>query len=97
MTRSDNADRILAGLAEVLEIAEGRAKPARLIVPAKVDVKAIRQAQGLTQGEFARAYGFSLAAVRDWEQERRTPEASARVLLKVIQHRPDAVREAMGA
>jgi putative transcriptional regulator len=35
--------------------------------------------------------------VRDWEQKRRRPEASARVLLKVIEHRPEAVDAALSA
>jgi putative transcriptional regulator len=43
-------------------------------VPDGVDVKAIRTKLGLSQGTFARRFGFSLAAVRDWEQHRRQPE-----------------------
>lgn len=35
-------------------------------------------------------------AVRNWEQGRRTPEESARVLLKVIDREPEAVLRALG-
>ncbi len=98
MTTKDsvNVDRIMAGLNEAVDIAEGRAKPARVYVPVDVDVKAVRKRAGLTQEAFAARYGFSVSAVRDWEQKRRKPEASARVLLRVIERRPDAVEEALG-
>lgn len=97
MAAETNFDRIMSGLNEVLAIAEGRAEPARLHVPERMDVKAIRTAQGLTQVQFAQRYGFSASAVRDWEQNRRQPEAAARVLLKVIERRPDAVLEALAS
>jgi putative transcriptional regulator len=66
-------------------------------VPSEVDVKAIRGKLGLSQESFARRYGFSPAAVRDWEQQRRQPEQAARVLLLVIAHDPTAVERALEA
>ena len=42
-------------------------------MPRAIDVKAIRRRAGLTQPAFAASYGFSVAAVRDWEQGRRRP------------------------
>ena len=92
-----NFNRIMAGLAEVEAIVEGRAEAPRVFVPAEVDVKAIRTRLGLTQPAFAAKFGFTVAAVRDWEQRRRTPEASARVLLTVIDKEPDAVLRALHA
>lgn len=97
MTRSENANRILAGLAEVADIVEDRAEAARIFVPETVDVKAIREDLGLTQKAFALRYGFSPSAVADWEQDRRRPEASARVLLKVIAKDHAAVDRALAA
>lgn len=97
MTDDTNFNRIIAGLGEVLDIVEGRAEPARVHVPAEVDVRSIRKALGLTQEAFAMRYGFSVPAVKDWEQGRRRPEAAARVLLKVIEKRPEAVSEALAA
>ena len=66
-------------------------------VPPEVDVKAIRGKLGLSQESFARRFGFSPAAVRDWEQQRRQPEQAARVLLLVIAHDPTAVERALDA
>ncbi|MGH7057870.1 MAG: helix-turn-helix domain-containing protein [Acetobacteraceae bacterium] len=64
-------------------------------VPDEVDVRAIRAKLGLSQDAFAVRFGFSAAAVRDWEQGRRRPEAAARVLLRVIAREPEAVRRAL--
>jgi len=66
-------------------------------VPDEVDVRAIRDKLGLSQEAFAARFGFSAAAVRDWEQGRRRPEAAARVLLLVIAREPKAVLRALAA
>jgi len=95
MTDNINFNRVMTGLSEVLEIVEGRAEPARVYAPAEIDVKAIRARTGLSQAAFAARYGFTLGAVRDWEQKRRRPEASARILLKVIEMRPEVVEAAL--
>jgi putative transcriptional regulator len=60
-------------------------------VPDDVDVKALRKRLGYSQSQFARRFGFAIDAVQDWEQHRRTPERTARILLKVIEREPDAV------
>ncbi len=95
--RDEDFAGIMAGLEEAIAVAEGAAAPTayRLHVPELVDVRAIRDNEGLSQRAFAEKYGFSPAAVRDWEQGRRRPEAAARILLRVIERRPDAVREAL--
>ncbi len=92
-------DKIAAGLNDAIDIVEGRADPGsfRIHVPQDVDVKSIRQHMGLSQTAFAAKYGFPAATVRDWEQGRRRPEASARILLRIIERRPDAVEDALGA
>lgn len=92
---TSNFSRIMDGLNEVSEIEAGRATPARVYVPGDVDVKAIRQRTGLNQRLFADRYGFTLGALRDWEQQRRRPEAAARLLLKVIDREPEAVERAL--
>lgn len=90
-------ERIAAGLRDAVAIQRGEADPAtyRVHVPRQVDVKAIRQKLDLSQNQFANRFGFSVAAVRDWEQARRTPEAAARVLLTVIDREPEAVQRAL--
>jgi putative transcriptional regulator len=64
-------------------------------VPDDVDVKALRNRLGYSQSQFSRLFGFAIDAVQDWEQHRRTPDRTARILLKVIEREPDAVTRAL--
>lgn len=66
-------------------------------VPETVDVLSIRRKMGLTQRQFADRFGFSVGAVRDWEQGRRQPERAARVLLLIIDRETKAVERALAA
>src|ERR1700724_2925014 len=90
-------DRIKAGLDEARAYLEGTADKRRykVHVPEKMDVKRIRMRLGLSQEAFAETYGFALSALRDWERGRRTPERSARILLKIVEKEPDAVTRAL--
>ena len=80
---------------EALDIASGKAEPARTVSIETVDVKAIRRRLGLSQAAFATEFDLSPGTVRDWEQNRRTPDRTARVLLRVIERDADAVRIAL--
>jgi putative transcriptional regulator len=77
-------DKITEGLDEALAIAQGRAEPARLHVPAEIDVKAIRRKAGMSQDTFASAFGFTIHQVRQWEQGRHRPLGAMRAYLLVI-------------
>ena len=93
---SNAGNRILRSVRHARAYARGEASEGFIAhVPDDVDVKAIRTKLRLSQEAFARRFGFSLAAVRDWEQHRRQPEQAARVLLLVIAHNPTAVTEAL--
>jgi putative transcriptional regulator len=63
--------------------------------PDMVDVTGIRKRMHLSQREFADRFGLSLSTVRDWEQGRRQPDRSARILLRVIEREGDAVVRAL--
>jgi putative transcriptional regulator len=62
---------------------------------APVDAKAIREALGLTQEQFALRFGLELAALRNWETGRREPDTAARSYLRVIARQPEAVEAAL--
>jgi putative transcriptional regulator len=95
MKKSD-FDGIVAGLGEAAAFIRGENVPGiRTHIPAEVDVKAIRGKLGLSQAAFAERHGFSLGAVRDWEQGRRVPDQSTRAFLKVINAEPEAVTRAL--
>lgn len=89
-----NGRKIIEGLQEAVAHATGTGGPARIRVvqvPITIDVRAIREKLGLSQEEFCLRFGFSLGTVRHWEQGRRYPDGSARVLLTVINRAPEAV------
>ncbi len=90
---SKNAfEKIKAGLEDAIAYAEGDAS--RGIAHQAIDVAAIRKKLGLSQAQFADRYGLDKASVQQWEQGRRRPERSARVLLRVIEQNPEAVETA---
>lgn len=88
-------EKIKAGLEDALAIAEGDLSRGVVHVPAEIDVRAIRKSLGLKQAEFAAAYGFGLARLRDWEQGRSRPDSAARAYLIVIDRDHAAVDRAL--
>jgi putative transcriptional regulator len=88
-------EQMMAGLDEVEAFLAGKQEGFKAHVPQEVDVKAIRNRLGMTQARFSDTFGFSLDAIKHWEGGRRTPEASARTLLTVIDKNPAAVLTAL--
>jgi putative transcriptional regulator len=91
--------KIKAGLDSAKAYLDGTADKRlyRVHVPQKVDVRKLRKRLGLSQEAFAETYGFAVSAVRDWEQGRRRPERSARILLKIVEKEPEAVTRALSS
>ena len=90
--------RILASVRKARAFARGETDKGFVVhVPEAVNVRAIRKRLALTRVEFAARFGFSPDAVKEWEIGRRTPDRSARILLKIVEHEPDAVRRALAA
>jgi putative transcriptional regulator len=58
-----------------------------------VNVKRLREKLGLTQEAFAATYRIPVGTLRDWEQRRKNPDATARAYLTVIARNPEAVAE----
>jgi putative transcriptional regulator len=58
-------------------------------------VKVIRRALGLSQEEFAKRFRIPIGTLRDWEQDRKKPDTTARAYIRVIGKMPDAVIEAL--
>jgi putative transcriptional regulator len=58
-------------------------------------VKVIRRALGLSQEDFAGRFHIPLGTLRDWEQNRKEPDAAARAYLTVIARNPKAVSDAL--
>jgi putative transcriptional regulator len=95
-----NGSRIIAGLRDMLAHSRGDASAGRVVVvnvPKTVDVRHIRHRLGMTQGEFALCFGFAIGTVRNWEQGRRYPDGSDRVLLTLIERAPEFVQKTLTA
>lgn len=84
-------EKVMAGLDDAIAYAKGDESRGRAHGP--VDVKAIREANQMSQAAFAEAFHLKVAAVRDWEQGRRRPDTGSVTLLKMIQTDPGAVRK----
>ena len=82
---SEVFESIAQGLNEAIEFANGRDIAAKVFKPSEVDVKKLRQKIGMTQMEFATAFGISVGTLRHWERGDRTPRGPALVLLNLVQ------------
>lgn len=89
--------RLIAGLAEVSAHLRGEIELTSydVKVPEQADVPGLRARLGLSQARFARAFGLDVKTVQAWEQGRRRPDRTARILLAVIAREPAAVRRAL--
>jgi putative transcriptional regulator len=55
----------------------------------------LRHRLGMTQQQFAVAYGIPLASLRQYEMARYMPPLATRAYLKVIEAEPEVVRKAV--
>lgn len=90
---------IIQGAKEARAYARGEANLSefKVHVPGFIDVRSIRKNLGLTQKAFAARYGFTVSAIRDYEQKRSNPEGHARAYLLVIEKEREAVERALTA
>ena len=63
--------------------------------PSALDTRALRRQFGMTREIFAKTFGLDLRAIEAWEQGRRVPDRSARILLTVIAEAPEVVKTAV--
>lgn len=96
-TYPDPAARYEAALEEVKE----KLKTGELFEKATpfarrvVDIPALRKRYGMTQQQFADAFGIAIGTLRNWEQGRRVPDGPAQRLLEIIETRPDVASEVL--
>ena len=60
-----------------------------------IDVKKVRNSLHLSQEKFAVFFGVSKRTIQEWEQHRRTPSATSRNFLRVVQYAPRVVQSAL--
>jgi len=86
---------ISAGLQDAIAHSKGEKTGAIVHEPEAINVKSIREKTGMSQQHFCATFGISLGTLRHWEQGLRSPRGPAKVLLKIVQHNPKAVIEAV--
>jgi len=84
-------DELLESVREGGAILRGELTASREFLLEDPDVRSLRESYGLSQPKFAALLGISVGTLRNWEQGRRRPEGSARVLLRIVAKHPDAV------
>lgn len=86
---------LLESVQEGGAILRGERAPSREFRFEEPNVRSLREKHGLSQPRFAALMGISVGTLRNWEQGRRKPEGSARVLLRVVERHPEVVFEAV--
>jgi len=92
---SNAFESIKQGLDEALEFSKGKYGKAVVHEFSPVDVKNIRANVGMSQNEFASAFGISVSTLRHWERGDRKPHGPALVLLNIVAKEPRAVLKAL--
>lgn len=83
-------DKIAAGIEDAIAFAQGDDTRARVVKP--VDLKALRERIGKTQGQFSDEFKLPIGTLRDWEQHRREPDTGSKVYLSMIEADPEGVK-----
>lgn len=87
----DMFNELLESVREGGAILRGEKEASRTFVIESPNVRDIRERYKLSQSEFAAFLGISVKTVQNWEQGRRSPRGTARVLLQVAAKYPDVV------
>jgi putative transcriptional regulator len=103
MTEEYMSDEDFQGILDALEEVKTHIKTGeipngwRIHTPEMIELRRVRKSLNMTQKEFADTFGFSVRTIGEWEQGRRKPEASARILLKLIEKEPEMVLRTLRA
>jgi putative transcriptional regulator len=86
---------LMASIEEAGKIRTVRLEASRIMSILEPDVISIREKYEMTQQEFSALLGISIGTLRNWEQGRRKPQGSAKVLLRITEKRPKAILESL--
>jgi putative transcriptional regulator len=87
----DMFNELVASVKEGMAIMREEVEPSRVFHYPSCDVQTIRKSFKLSQREFALMLGISVNTLQNWEQGRREPSGTARVLLEVAATHPEAL------
>jgi len=87
LTDADIA-RQVAGNPDAAPILSGAATAAAI-------VRTVRRRLGISQAAFAARYHIPIGTLRDWEQDRKRPDAPALAYLRIIAREPEMAARAL--
>lgn len=91
-------DQLVKGVRQMKRhMSGGSVRGARTTELVEPDVRAIRDAAGISQSQFAKLIGVNLRTLQNWEQRRTRPTGPARALLKIVASNPRSAIEALHA
>ena len=92
-------DELVRSMSQALAHAQGKRTRSRVrkVAIHPEEIQKARKALGLSQDQFADAFGVSASTLRKWEQGRRVPTGAAETLVKIIEREPKAVVRALRA
>lgn len=92
-------DELVRSMAQALAHAQGKKSDVKVhkVAVSPYEVQKARKQLGLSQDQFADAFGVSASTLRKWEQGQRAPTGAAKTLLKIIEREPRAVVRALKA
>ena len=94
---SNAFESIKQGLEEALDFSQGCKSKAIVHEFSPIDVKKVRADIGMSQNEFAAAFGISVNTLRHWERGDRTPTGPALVLLNLVSRKPKIILETLSS
>ncbi len=91
----DLGEALIQGLEEALAWKRGEIalETLRISPMPPAQVKAIRKKVAKTARAFEARFGIPAATISNWEQGRREPDVTARLLLRVIETAPEVVEQ----
>lgn len=87
---------ILHGLQTLEAEALGQIAPLKrtyIQVEDKTEVQAVRRKLGVTQKQFAQLLHINTRTLENWEQGRTKPNEQAAVLIKLVNSRPELIKD----
>jgi len=84
-------NELLESVAEGAKIIKGKSKPSRIFNFGNDKIVKIRNKYGLSQQKFATLLGISAGTLRNWEQGRRKPMGSAKILMAIADKHPETL------
>ena len=90
--QSSLAEGILKGLNEAIKHAKGTGAGSKETVIHTANARYIREKLNMSQAQFSEAYKIPLSTLKNWEQGRRNPDATASAYLWSIEKYPKEIR-----